>query len=223
MIKQIINNSVKAVYSECYSIKEMILRFFLLVSLSLDIILCIQSPRISSSNHDLIEQANVTGRELSSLHLVAEAGDRILLRCDPPFAAASAVSWDLSDEDRDRPRLRVEDARLTIENAKYTDTGLFTCTDTISGARNSLYIYVRDSRHLFLDPRKFYRANVITSSRTGTFIGCKPTDPEAVFRLENGNNVDITASLEDNHMAWSTQSGLWVLQGKLHLHSGLFK
>ena len=78
---------------------------------------------------------------------------------------------------------------------------------------------------MFLDPRKFYRANVITSSttRSGTFIGCKPTDPDAEFRLKNGNNLDITSSLEDNHMAWSPQSGLWILKGKLHLHSGLFK
>ena len=28
--------------------------------------------------------------------------------------------------------------------------------------------------------------------------GCRTTDPGAVFRLENGNNVDITNSLADN-------------------------
>ena len=28
--------------------------------------------------------------------------------------------------------------------------------------------------------------------------GCQTTDPDAVFRLENGNNVDITNTLADN-------------------------
>ena len=38
----------------------------------------------------------------------------------------------------------------------------------------------------------------------------------------NGNNVDITDNLVENMMAWSPQTGLWILEGKLHLHSGMF-
>ena len=91
-------------------------------------VLCARPPRISSGSHEVRGRATgtVTGRDLSDLSLVADSGDRIQLRCDPAFAAASGVSWDFG-EDTDRPRLTVEDARLTIENVKYTDTGLFTC------------------------------------------------------------------------------------------------
>ena len=89
-------------------------------------VLCARPPRISSGSHEVRERATVTGHDLSGLSLIADTGDRIQLRCDPAFATASEVNWDLG-EDTDLPRLTVEDARLTIENVKYTDTGLFTC------------------------------------------------------------------------------------------------
>ena len=89
-------------------------------------VLCARPPRISSLSHEVRERATVTGHDLSGLSLIADTGDRIQLRCDPAFATASEVNWDLG-EDTDLPRLTVEDARLTIENVKYTDTGLFTC------------------------------------------------------------------------------------------------
>ena len=89
-------------------------------------VLCARPPRISSASHEVREAAAVTGRDLTSLSLVADTGDLVTVRCDPAFASASLVSWDLG-EDRDQPRLTVEDARLTIVSVKYTDTGLFTC------------------------------------------------------------------------------------------------
>ena len=101
---------------------------FLLVP-TLTNVLCARPPRISSASHEVREQTTVIGRDLSSLSLVADTGDLVTVRCDPAFAATSGVSWDLGEdsEDRDQPRLTVEGARLTIENVKYTDTGLFTC------------------------------------------------------------------------------------------------
>ena len=54
------------------------------------------------------------------------------------------------------------------------------------------------------------------------FPGCKPTDVDAEFSLTNANNIDITNNLDDNHLLWSPQSGLWVLEGKVHLHAGTF-
>ena len=87
-------------------------------------VLCARPPRISSASHEVREAAAVTGRDLTSLSLVADTGDLVRVRCDPAFASASAVSWDRGE---DRPRLTVEATRLTIENVKYTDTGLFTC------------------------------------------------------------------------------------------------
>ena len=98
---------------------------FLLV-VTLTNVLCAGPPRISSTSHEVRERDTVTGRDLSSLSLVADTGDLVTVRCDPAFAAASGVTWDLG-EDRDQPRLTVEGAKLTIENVKYSDTGLFTC------------------------------------------------------------------------------------------------
>ena len=89
-------------------------------------VLCARPPRISSASHEVREAATVvTGRDLTSLSLVADTGDLVTVRCDPAFASASVVSWDTGD--RDQPRITVEGARLTIANVKYTDTGLFTC------------------------------------------------------------------------------------------------
>ena len=59
------------------------------------------------------------------------------------------------------------------------------------------------------------------NSVSPTRVGCQPTDPRAEFRLQNHNMEDITASLADNALAWSPQSGLWVLAGNLQLHSGV--
>ena len=85
-----------------------------------------------------------------------------------------------------------------------------------------VHVYIRDPRQAWLDTGTFILANVPINSQSPTRVGCQPTDPRASFSLLNHNAVDITDSLADNSLAWSPQTGLWLLGGKLKLHSGVF-
>ena len=58
---------------------------------------------------------------------------------------------------------------LTINHAKFSDTGLYTCRGTAAAA--TIFVYVRDPKQLFLDPRSFLPSNVHTASPTPTNIG----------------------------------------------------
>ena len=58
---------------------------------------------------------------------------------------------------------------LTINHAKFSDTGLYTCRSTAAAA--TIFVYVRDPKQLFLDPRSFLPSNVHTASPTPTNIG----------------------------------------------------
>jgi hypothetical protein len=86
-----------------------------------------------------------------------------------------------------------------------------------------VFLYVEDTSHLFVKPDHFLHVNIHMDSITPTSIGCRPTTPHAELKIINYNNIDITQELPDNLMDFSPQSGLWVLKGKLHFHTGLFK
>ena len=58
---------------------------------------------------------------------------------------------------------------LTINHAKFSDTGLYTCRGTAAAA--TIFVYVRDPKQLFLDPRSFLPSNVHTAAPTPTNIG----------------------------------------------------
>ena len=87
---------------------------------------------------------------------------------------------------------------------------------------DKVHVYIRDPIHAFVDPGTFIQANVPINSKSPTRVGCQPTDPEARVSIFNHNQVDITDSLAKNSLAWSPQTGLWLLGGRLVLHSGMF-
>ena len=87
----------------------------------------------------------------------------------------------------------------------------------------SVYLYIEDTSHLFLKPDHLLHVNIHRDSKTPTNIGCRPTSPNAELRIQNFNNIDITEELEQNLMDFSPQTGLWVLKGRLHFHTGLFR
>ena len=72
-----------------------------------------------------------------------------------------------------------------------------------------------------MEPSHILQANVYTESSSPTRVGCQATDPRATFRLENLNGEDITDSLGEMQLAWSHQTGLWVIRGNLQFHSGV--
>ena len=88
---------------------------------------------------------------------------------------------------------------------------------------SSVYLYVEDTSHLFAKPDHFLHVNIHMSSNTPTNIGCRPATPQAELRIINYSQHDITDKLAENLMEFSSQTGLWVLKGRLHLHSGLLQ
>ena len=89
--------------------------------------------------------------------------------------------------------------------------------------QSSVYLYVEDTDNLFLQPDHFVRVNINMSSDTPTNIGCRPATPNAELKIINYSQHDITDKLADNLMEFSPQSGLWVLKGRLHFHTGLLQ
>ena len=84
-----------------------------------------------------------------------------------------------------------------------------------------VHLYIRDEQHFFVQPSHFLQANVYTESSSPTRVGCQATDPRATFRLQNHNMEDITDSLREAELAWSHQTGLWVIRGNLEFHAGV--
>ena len=84
-----------------------------------------------------------------------------------------------------------------------------------------MHVYVRDQQYFFVQPGHFLQANVYTDSSSPTRVGCQATDPRATFRLQNHNMEDITDSLAEKELAWSHQTGLWVIRGNLEFQAGV--
>ena len=157
---------------------------------------------------------HVSEVDVANKHVSANHGDTVHLRCDPPFASGNSVTWVTGDTS---PRVSVRGPVLSVTSAKYSDTQTFTCRNRNTGASSSVHVFVRDPNNLYVNPLYQLKSIVHINSDTPTNIGCQPTDDRAVFRLVNGNNVDITLSLEENQLVWSHQSGLWVTQGQVRV------
>ena len=84
-----------------------------------------------------------------------------------------------------------------------------------------MHVYVRDQQYYFVQPGHFLQANVYTDSSSPTRVGCQATDPRATFRLQNHNMEDITDLLAEKELAWSHQTGLWVVRGDLESQAGV--
>ena len=85
-----------------------------------------------------------------------------------------------------------------------------------------MYLYVEDKDNLFVNPAHFQQVNIHTNSSTPSNVGCHPTSPNIEIEILNTYRMDITHKLEENLMKFSYQTGLWVILGNLHFHSGLF-
>ena len=85
-----------------------------------------------------------------------------------------------------------------------------------------MYLYVEDNVNLFVNSAHFQRVNIHTNSSVPSNVGCHPTSPNVEIEILNTNRMDITNKLDENLMEFSYQTGLWVILGNLHFHSGLF-
>ena len=130
-------------------------------------------------------------------------------------------------------------SHLTVSSARYSDTGLVSCRYLVRyrhqvssyhihyryiqhpASVSTVYLYVEDTDHLFILPDHLVRVNIHLSSATPTNIGCQPATPRAELSIINYSQHDITNTLQDNLMEFSNQTGLWVMKGKLHYHTGL--
>ena len=92
-----------------------------------------------------------------------------------------------------------------------------------SSATTSVYLYVEDKSQMFINPNHFLKYNIHMDKQVPVKIGCRPTSPNAKLTLINPQGNDITNELQKNRMEFSDQTGLWVLNGSIHLHSGLFQ
>ena len=85
-----------------------------------------------------------------------------------------------------------------------------------------MYLYVEDNVNLFVNSAHFQQVNIHTNSSVPSNVGSHPTSPNVEIEILNTNRMDITNKLEENLMEFSYQTGLWVILGNLHFHSGLF-
>ena len=200
----------------------------------------VEKPKISSTTHKVfhVKQEDRSVFDESDRYLATDAGKTVVLTCE--VGEGLEVNWTTPSDSLDQERVRRRNNKLTIRNSLYSDTGGYSCrlislskisplsTDCNHYSRSvggrltdTVHLYIRDEQNFFVEPDHFLQSNVYTESSSPTRVGCQATDPRATFRLENINMEDITDSLGEAQLAWSHQTGLWVIRGNLEFHAGV--
>ena len=180
-----------------------------------------KKPKISSTTHKVfhVRPEDRSDFDESDRYLTVEAGKTVVLTCE--VGGGQEVNWTTPNPILDTKRITMRSNKLSIRNSIYSDTGGYSCRTAGGSLTDNVHLYIRDEAQLFLQPSHFLTANVFTDSSSPTRVGCQATDPRATFRLQNHNMEDITDSLEESELAWSHQTGLWVVRGNLEFQAGI--
>ena len=180
----------------------------------------VKKPKISSTTHKVFRVKHVDRSEFdeSDRYMIADAGKTVVLTCE--IGGGQEVNWTTPRPRLDQ-RIKTRNNKLSIINSIYSDTGGYSCRSVGGREEDTVHVYIRDEQHFFVEPSHFLQANVYTDSTAPTRVGCQATDPRATFRLKNHNMEDITDSLGEKELAWSHQTGLWVIRGDLESQAGV--